>query len=59
MKLNCAILVPLIAFNLSGILLVLKLMGLVYYPRIVWLAPVLLYAALFLAVAVHCIWAKK
>jgi len=49
---NLAILIPIIAFGGSALLLVVKLLGLIYYPRIVWLAPVLLYAAGFAVSAV-------
>jgi len=55
---NLAILVPLLVFGLSALLLALKLLGVFYYPRIVWLLPMLLYAAMFVAVAMGC-WRSK
>ena len=53
-----ALAVPILALGLSALLLVLKLLGLLYYPRWVWLLPILLYAAAFVVVAVHC-WRSK
>jgi len=51
-KLNLALAVPILAFSLSALLLTLKLLGVLYYPRIVWLLPILLYAAAFVVAAV-------
>ena len=58
MKLNLALAVPILAFSLSALLLAVKLLRVAYYPRWVWLLPILLYAAAFVVVAVHC-WSSK
>jgi len=49
---NRAILVPLVAFGLSALLLAAKLLRVAYYPRWVWLLPLLLYAGAFVVAAI-------